>query len=650
MSRRFRALGAGLGATAIATLASVASAQPTPIEIPVRNFKPAVSTRGFWVTENGKTLEHVSPSAHLLLSYVKRPLQLVNTDTDENQSDIIGDRWNLDLMVAIGFFDRLELGVAVPATLAQSGDDLRLLDRPAGDELKGAFGDLRVVPKVRLGTTENGVTTFSLAVPFSVPSGSRGNLLGEDGPTFSPTAILSFDAEGVDVGINLGGRFRKNDDIGFSQSQPNIALRDEVFASVGPKIHLVKDHLDLVGDVWFSTIVGKDPDVEEIPVEALGGLRGYFAQGWLADLGAGGGLTRGIGAPAFRVVLGVGYEYVEDPDPDKDGIKYDADKCPLVPEDKDGFQDVDGCPDPDNDKDGILDAKDRCPLDPEDADKFEDEDGCPDPDNDKDGIKDPDDECPNEPEDMDQFQDADGCPDLDNDKDGVLDKSDQCPLEPEDVDTFEDENGCPDPDNDKDGILDKDDKCPLEPEDKDNFQDEDGCPDPDNDGDGILDGKDQCPNEPEVMNGFEDEDGCPDKKKGPVQIEHGKITAPPVFFATNKDVILPQSFPILELVAQTFKENPWVKRVRVEGHTDDKGSDKFNLDLSDRRAKSVMKFLLDAGVEPERLEARGFGETQPIASNKQAAGRAKNRRVEFIIVEPPLPKDDTGTTKSAAPE
>jgi len=125
----------------------------------------------------------------------------------------------------------------------------------------------------------------------------------------------------------------------------------------------------------------------------------------------------------------------------------------------------------DRDHDGITDDIDKCPDDPEDKDGFEDEDGCPDLDNDKDGIPDKSDKCPDQPEDKDGFEDADGCPDLDNDKDGIPDKDDKCPNEPEDFDGFEDADGCPDPDNDKDGIPDKDDKCPNEP-----GVPPDGCP------------------------------------------------------------------------------------------------------------------------------------------------------------------------------
>jgi outer membrane protein OmpA-like peptidoglycan-associated protein len=117
-------------------------------------------------------------------------------------------------------------------------------------------------------------------------------------------------------------------------------------------------------------------------------------------------------------------------DRDGDGIPDDVDQCPGQPEDKDGFQDEDGCPDDDNDGDGITDKFDKCPNEPEDKDGFQDEDGCPDPDNDGDGIPDTADKCPNEPEDKDGFEDADGCPDPDNDKDGIPDTADKCPNEP----------------------------------------------------------------------------------------------------------------------------------------------------------------------------------------------------------------------------
>lgn len=128
-------------------------------------------------------------------------------------------------------------------------------------------------------------------------------------------------------------------------------------------------------------------------------------------------------------------------DTDKDGLFDDEDRCPKEPEDRDGFQDEDGCPELDNDQDGIADLDDRCPLKPEDLDRFEDLDGCPEDDNDKDGLADRIDKCPNDAEDKDGWEDDDGCPDFDNDGDRVADypeARDRCPNE-----FAETPDGCP---------------------------------------------------------------------------------------------------------------------------------------------------------------------------------------------------------------
>jgi outer membrane protein OmpA-like peptidoglycan-associated protein len=155
-----------------------------------------------------------------------------------------------------------------------------------------------------------------------------------------------------------------------------------------------------------------------------------------------GGLYLGFGETRMMVKKEV--TIVAPADPDGDGIAGAADRCPDVAEDRDGFQDQDGCPDPDNDGDGIPDLRDRCPDVAEDKDGFQDEDGCPDPDNDRDGILDATDRCPNEAEDRDGFQDEDGCPDPDNDGDGIPDARDRCPNEPETRNRYQDDDGCPD--------------------------------------------------------------------------------------------------------------------------------------------------------------------------------------------------------------
>ena len=220
----------------------------------------------------------------------------------------------------------------------------------------------------------------------------------------------------------------------------------------------------------------------------------------------------------------------------------------------------------------------------------------------------------------------------DRDGDGLKDDVDKCPDDPEDFDNFEDEDGCPDLDNDKDGIPDKLDLCPNDPEDKDGFEDEDGCPDPDNDHDRILDVNDKCPNEPETYNGFEDEDGCPDK--GMVIVQRGKLEIlDKIYFETDKDVIMDRSLPLIDAIAATIKGHPEIALIEIQGHADERGDDEHNLDLTDRRAHSVMRALEDRGVELGRLRARGYGETRPVCTQHNEDCWSKNRRVEFIIIK-----------------
>ncbi len=185
-------------------------------------------------------------------------------------------------------------------------------------------------------------------------------------------------------------------------------------------------------------------------------------------------------------------------------------------------------------------------------------------------------------------------------------------------------------DRDGDGILDKDDDCPDSAEDADGFQDEDGCPEVDNDGDGILDEEDKCPSLPEEKGG--DGDGCPSKTRvvyrdGELQI-FGKVQ-----FKTGSDDIDPRSVNLLDQIAAVVREHSEIGRVRIEGHTDSVGEEDTNLRLSEGRAKSVKRALVERGVRSGRLDTKGYGESRPIAPNTTRTGRTRNRRVEFIIVE-----------------
>ncbi len=243
--------------------------------------------------------------------------------------------------------------------------------------------------------------------------------------------------------------------------------------------------------------------------------------------------------------------------------------------------------------------------------------------------------CTSGPEDFDGFQDGDFCADPDNDNDGILDAADRCPNDAEDRDGILDEDGCPDPDNDSDGVLDDNDRCPVEPEDRDGFDDTDGCPEGDNDRDGVPDATDQCPREPEDPDGYQDDDGCPEPGPEAVTVTRTDthlLLSQRVFFDYDRDTIRDVSLPILNEVANTLNRNPDITRVRVEGYTDGQGDLQYNMDLSVRRARAVVEYMVSRGVNRGIMEFRGYGSTHYVADDSTPEGQALNRRVEFTIV------------------
>jgi outer membrane protein OmpA-like peptidoglycan-associated protein len=300
---------------------------------------------------------------------------------------------------------------------------------------------------------------------------------------------------------------------------------------------------------------------------------------------------------------------IEKTDADRDGVPDLEDRCPELA----GKAELGGCPDADGD--GLVDSEDACPNEPGPKSSG----GCPvAKDSDSDGIPDDIDRCPLDPEDKDAFQDEDGCPDADNDADGVVDKADSCPNEPGPIES----RGCPVLDRDGDAIADADDRCPQVAGTKENG----GCPDADKDGDTIVDRLDRCPEQLGPP-----PDGCP-KKYTLVEVKRERIDIKQqVHFATAKFSVLRDSFPLLSQVAQAMNDFPKM-RVSIEGHTDSVGGEAANMRLSQRRAEAVLEHLVARGISPDRVEAVGFGPTKPIASNKTASGKAKNRRTEFRIV------------------
>ena len=565
-----------LGLMVAVLVAAPASAQPTanvPSQgIDVQQYKPGPGLRDVLGVHSSQVGRHLDWNLGLSVNYAKDPLNFINPRTDKFLYELVKNQFTFDLMGSLALFDRFELGVAVPLTSQSSGSELSVAPLLSGGVHATGVGDLRLVPKAHLLSTDGGLH-LGVVVPVLLPTSGGKGFLGRSGVAAFPRVLGEWTSkEGVRVLANVGLNLQPQEQL-YNLNVGNefaYGLATEVPFKLGQ--HRLAAEATLVGALGLT-----QTHTEESPLELLGAMKYRFSDALAAHVGAGPGLTRGYGTPGFRLFAGV--IWTEAPPAALARVEPPpavAPVCPQGPEDLDGFQDDDGCADPDNDGDGLLDPADRCPLQPETKNGFEDSDGC----------------------------------------------ADELPPPPP-VDT------------DGDGLTDDQDRCPAVAEDKDGFQDEDGCPDPDNDKDSVADPADKCPFEPETINGVNDEDGCPDKGKVKVRVEGQKIVIlDKVYFATNKDVILPRSFDLLKQVAAVLRANPEITKVRVEGHTDSQSSDAFNLNLSQRRANNVRKRLVEKeGIAPERLESVGYGESRPVDTNKTAAGRENNRRVEFIILE-----------------
>ena len=632
-------------------LTGSAWAQDTSTSIQVETFEPLPS-QGTNILNIARSpvLGHLTPSLGIFTHYSNDPLRFVNEGVDDGEEEVVSrlveHRLVTEMWGSIGFFGFLEFGAVLPVVVFQDGEDLGPVGR-VGEQIEGfAVSDLRLVPKVQLLDPGefNGIGLAALAIVY-LPIGDDESFNSDGSVRVEPRLALDWHSEDRNIGIALNAAYQVRPE----RISRNVVSDDVIRWGGSLQFPTGFDRLSIISSVFGSVGLSDDRVIDGVeiqnrdsPAEALVGLQAALPANLVASLGGGAGLTDGVGSPEFRFFLSFGYTPLTQ-DSDGDGILDDQDACPTEPEDMDGFEDSDGCPDPDNDQDGILDENDQCPLQPEDVDGFEDSDGCPDLDNDQDGVLDAQDKCPMQPGEPAN----DGCPINDTDGDGIPDDKDTCPTEPEDKDGFEDADGCPDIDNDQDSILDVNDKCPNDPEDRDGFEDEDGCPDLDNDNDGIRDADDKCPNEPETYNGNQDEDGCPDKGKARLIVTRTEIKIlEKVFFETDKAAIRAVSYPILNLVASVLKQNSQISKLRVGGHTDDRASDDYNLELSRDRAASVKTYLISQGIEPSRLESEGYGEGRPLCTeipqliqnpkknkNEIERCRALNRRVEFKIIE-----------------
>ncbi len=545
---------------------------------------------------------HLMPAFAVQLGYVHELLELARDgDARDIDSVLVRQRIRADVGFALGLLDRFALAFQLPLVLDQSGDDLGILNRPGEAVAGAAFGDIRLAARANI--FRAGGFGMALGVDVHVPTGNKDAFMSYGGVRGAPAhgAGLARGQRARDRGqhrlaerardLRPQPRRRRWPQLGRRHRSPDASARAARARSV-------------FGAAPFSG--GRDPsdpseprdDDRTEPIELTAAFQ--LALGDVAlQLGGGAGLSRGVGAPSARVFLEVAWSPDNEvvPDSDGDGLPDSRDACPRDPEDRDGHSDDDGCPDHDDDGDGVADKEDGSP----DATGFG--------------------SCRNVPEDSDGFFDTDGCPEPDNDADGFLDQRDG----PLDASGFG--------------------ACRDQAEDLDGHDDLDGCPDYDNDGDGVPDvvdgpvdqGFGACRDSPETKNDYRDDDGCPDSAPRSVRVTQFKIEIlDKVFFQYDKAIIKPESFALLDEVARVLIEAPELTRIQVEGHTDADGSVEYNNRLSQRRAESVVAYLVEHKVDPQRLGAVGFGKSRPLVTGPAAMrerGRALNRRVEFVILE-----------------
>jgi outer membrane protein OmpA-like peptidoglycan-associated protein len=639
-----------LGGLALVCLVSAppveqALAQSSGRRINTLGFEPSVGPNGIWSVETSATLPNLKWAVGAHVSYANDPL--VVKYQGDTVYRLVGHQLLMDLTAAMGIWWFFEVGVHLPVALYQRGSPPTAVIGDGVSALTAtALGDLRVVPKVRFWPNRKHGFGLALLGQFTLPTGRGLANVGEASATFEPRVALDYRfRQGTILALNLGYRLRK------SVEMLNLRVDDEVYWGLGAQVPVWR-RLAVVGEVYGAVglrdaALDPDPgiDAEEIPLEVLLGARYRLGLGVTVSGGVGVGVTNGFGTPDFRVFFGVRYETTyaterrvtqqirrtEKSDRDKDGIEDHQDNCPDTAEDKDGYRDTDGCPDPDNDKDGVCDphrviqkhlkryakictGRDMAPLDPEDLDGFQDHDGKPDPDNDKDGLCDP---GPVIQKHLARYQ-------------KICRWKDACPNAAEDKDGFDDDDGCPDPDNDLDGV------CDAGPSIQGRLAQFKR----------LCRGSDACPNKTETINGSQDADGCPDGGAPLLKVTRTRIQILAKLRFRSSGKVRRKSRSVVSLLAKTLLGNPWITKVRIEGHTARNRSNDRSLMVSLARAQKIVQSLRKAGVSDQRMLAMGFGGTRPTnrrchqlrSSRARRRCRRTNERIDIIIIETALPR------------
>ena len=490
--------------------------------------------------------------------YAYKPLVFYDENGNE-KATVIDHQLFLHLGGSLNLWNRLRLGAVVPIAATTIGNDVRVGNSDLSPDSGPALGDVRLGVDLRIVGEYEGPAQLAVGAQVYLPTGDRSVFTGDGGVRIRPRLMLAGDIGPFAYSARAAFEYRSQDD-----AVGGVTVGNEVLFAATAGFWLANRQLLIGPELWGSTVVedGAAFDEETTPFEVIFGAH-YRPGDWRFGLGGGPGLTRGVGAPAVRVLASIEWAPAIEKDRDHDGIFDKDDACPDLPGPRSSNPKENGCPIRDRDRDTILDDVDACP-------------------------------------------DVYGMPSDDPKR-----------------------NGCPPPgDRDGDGVFDDEDACPDVPGVKTDDPATNGCPG-DTDGDGILDPEDACPRSPGPRNEDPEKNGCPI-----VRIEKDQIKIlERIEFETDSARILPVSDGLLLAVRDIIKMNPQITKISVEGHTDNVGGAKYNKGLSERRAASVVNWLVSHGVEPSRLQSVGYGLERPIDVNTTAAGRQKNRRVEFHILE-----------------
>ncbi|MDQ3265490.1 MAG: OmpA family protein [Myxococcota bacterium] len=598
------------------------AASPSTFDLERLELNP--SGLGSLVVGAGELLPASSFRSAVIAHYENEPLLLMANG--QRQGKLVQERLTLHLMRQYSLAQRVEFALILPIVVFQAGDRLQYPGVPEQIATGGLASPVLSARVALLRSMDGWPLDAALQVSTALPFGNPNAFARNPGLTFAPRLLLSRRLlDWVMVSGEFGGLLRPPVTLGDEGIHNELSANAAVSSLTGA----LRGELALRSGYYFE----KAPS----SVEVLAGVRYALTDRIELTTVASAGLLRTPGTPLFRVLFGASFlegtkfQDLNRPATRPQLVQLPADttapvaKVDAKPEDKKPSPCVAGqshdpkaCPDLDLDNDGIKNSADTCPGAAEDKDGFQDADGCPDPDNDADTVPDAQDKCPNEAGPVDR----EGCPLPDEDKDGVEDSLDDCPK----IAGPADRKGCPLSDTDGDGILDSADGCPS---DKGPLEAR-GCPVKDTDGDKVPDHQDNCPTEA----GTAKNRGCAPAQKQLVYITREKLViTDTVHFATNSARVLPKSFLLLKQVARVIKDHPEIRKVVVEGHTDNVGNALKNLRLSQQRADSVRRYLVLQGVSSSRLEAKGYGHTRPIMPNLMPRGRAANRRVEFTIPE-----------------